>query len=141
MPGREQTGKRSDQAVFTALGYLAILVLLILAAFLIGTAMYLVIGKRQVSLDAYDRWGGLAIFTTGTFGYLISRSRRYWREGAFWAVATCLLLVHVLSYSIVLTSAERWNGIWFLLISMAEAPTLVVVSDRSTRRFLKGKRR
>jgi peptidoglycan/LPS O-acetylase OafA/YrhL len=141
MPGQRQTGKKRDQAIFTVLGYLAIVVLLILVAFLIGAAMYLTVGKRQLSLDAYDRWGGLAIFTTGMFGYLIRRSRRYWREGAFWAATTFLLLIHLISYSIVLTSVEHWNGIWFLLISIAEAPTIVAISDWSTRRFLKVKGR
>ncbi len=140
MSSRQQTSKRKDQFVFTMLGYLVIVVILILVAFSIGIAMYWIVGKRQASLDWYERWGGLAIFTMGIFGYLIKVSRRHWRQKVFWATTACLLLVHLSLYSIVLTSIAHWNGIWFLVISIIEAPTVVAIS-RWSLRLLKGQGR
>ena len=118
-------------------GYLVIIVILVLVAFLIGIAMYWIIGEHQVSLDWYEKWGGLVIFTMGTFGYLMKVSRRYWREKLFWATTACLMLVHLVLYSIILTSVAHWHGIWFLVISVAEAPAIVVISNWSVRHFVR----
>ncbi len=66
--------------------------------------------------DAFIRWGGLAGFTLGLFGFFIGDSEKILRQWRFWALFAILLVVHLTAFVIVLLHIEEWRLTWFMVI-------------------------
>jgi apolipoprotein N-acyltransferase len=79
--------------------------------------------------DAFIRWGGLAGFTSGLFGYFINESRQYFRERRFWTLTAILMAVHVTAFAIVLTHVEEWKLMWFMVMVL-EHPVFAYLRSR-----------
>jgi hypothetical protein len=79
--------------------------------------------------DAFIRWGGLAGFTAGLFGYFISNSRQYVRERRFWALITGLLALHLTAFGVLLEHVEVWKLTWFMVMAF-EYPIFIFLRSR-----------
>jgi hypothetical protein len=66
--------------------------------------------------EAFIRWGGLAGFTSGLFGYFINESRQYLRSQTFWVLIALLLIVHLVAFVILLVYMEEWRLMWFMVM-------------------------
>src|SRR5678816_4188166 len=90
-------GKRGS-FFYTLLGYLMILVFLLATALLIGAALYrfVIVPDRIPPVGAIGKWGGLILFTFGTFLFVIKKSRTRWRNRTFWiGLGAILSLIHI----------------------------------------------
>jgi len=74
--------------------------------------------------DAFIRWGGLAGFTAGLFGYFVKESREYFRVRRFWTLTAVLLIVHLMAFAIVLTHLAEWKLMWFMVMAL-EYPVFI----------------
>jgi hypothetical protein len=79
--------------------------------------------------DAFIRWGGLAGFTLGLFGYFASDSRQYLRLRQFWALTAILLAVHLAGFVILLTRLDEWQLMWFTVM-VFEYPVFIILRSR-----------
>jgi hypothetical protein len=125
---------------YTLLGYLLILVFLLATALLIGAILYgfVIVPDRMPSVDAFAKWGGLAIFTTATFWFVIQKSRTRWRNRMFWIALGAIFAVHITSFLVGFRYVEPWRDWYFLVISTLEAPSIMTVLPWTFERF--GKR-
>jgi hypothetical protein len=122
-------GRERSRFVYTMVGYMLIGAILILLALGIGAVMYWAVVARHMSADSFGRWGGLAIFTVLTFWYVLKKCKAHWKKRAFWAVASGLLVLHLMCYGLLLSSVEHWNDVWFLVISTVEGPIAVSLTN------------
>lgn len=79
--------------------------------------------------DAFIRWGGLAGFSAGLFGFFISDSRAYLRERRFWISTALLFAAHLAAFVILLTHVSEWRLMWFVGMAL-EYPVFVLVRSR-----------
>jgi hypothetical protein len=75
----------------------------------------------------YLRWLALVFYTLIVFGAAVSEFRPSWKRIAFWLCVCALFLVHIAAYILVLRAVAEWRNIWFLPLSIAECPVLVLV--------------
>ena len=69
---------------------------------------------------AWDKWGGLTLFTLGLFAFFVCDSEKFLRQWRFWAVTATLLAGHLVIFAIILTHVEEWRrpGLWGWLSSI-----------------------
>jgi hypothetical protein len=79
--------------------------------------------------DAFIRWGGLAGFTAGLFGYFVNESRQYLRDRPFWQLTAVLLVVHLAAFVILLTHVGEWKLMWFIVM-VVEYPVFINLRSR-----------
>lgn len=125
---------RPNQGIYTLLGYLLICVCLLLVAIVIGTIAYWAVIVRHLTDDSFRRWGGLAIFAVGTFGYILNRFRIHWHSRVLWATVAGLSILHVAAFSVALSLIHDWNDVWFLVVCTLEIPVLVKIVNMSLQR-------
>lgn len=98
---------------------------------LLGTSGFLIAffvveyGDAPWALPA--RWLALIVYTPLVFGAVVREFRRSWGRIAFWLCVLGLLAVHTAGYAAVLAHIEAWRNIWFLPLSIAECPILVLI--------------
>lgn len=125
-----------NQWVYTLLGYILILVILVLIALIIGVGVYWMASHGfRPSHEALVKWVGFAVFTPTIFGWTIKGSRWRWRNKVFWATIGSLLFVHILAFWVLQRYIEHWSMLWFAIISTAEVPLLMTVVEWATHRF------
>ena len=130
----------SGSFFYTLLGYLAILVILALIAFLIGAVMYWSNFDRllvSAPRDTVMKWIGFALYTPVTFWIVIKGSRQRWRNNVFWWTITSLLFVHVVLFLAIFRYVDHWNLLYSVLIFMIEGPIILTVSNWTFERFSK----
>ena len=112
--------------------------LLVLASILIAFALlwfgFAILGKWGE--EAYDRWGGLTLFTLGLFALFVGDSEKFLRQWRFWAVAAVLLTGHLAAFAIVLTLVKEWRTMWFMVM-VIEYPIFLFLRDRFVEPSLK----
>ena len=91
---------------------IALLVLLVLAAFIILTK-----GRVRPS----GGWIGFAGCTALLFWLTIRQSRELWRRVGYWFTMVGLLVVHSLAFIAVLRAYPEWRMIWFAPVVIVEA--------------------
>ena len=65
--------KRRGDLIYTFLGYVVILAILIVVASIIGGGVYLLLRAGvKPSQDSFVKWGGLIVFTPIVFGIVIN---------------------------------------------------------------------
>ena len=65
-------------------------------------------------------WLALAVFTSCLFWITIRQSREYWRRLGFWLAMAGLLVVHLLSFVVILRAYPEWREIWFVPVIIVE---------------------
>jgi len=73
------------------------------------------------------RWVAMAFYTILVFGAALREFRASWRLPLFWLHAFALLLVHTTAYVLLLRTVVEWRNIWFVPLSIAECPILMLV--------------
>jgi len=130
----------SGSSFYTLLGYLAILVILALIAFLIGAVMYWTNFNGvlvSASRDTVVKWVGFAVYTPVTFWIVIKGSRQRWHNKIFWWTTTSLLFVHTACLVAIFRYVEHWNLLYSVLIFMIEGPIILTVSNWTFEKFRK----
>jgi hypothetical protein len=82
-----------------------------------------------VSHEVFAKWGALAIFTMGIFGFFISDSREHVKVHKFWALVAILLALHLTGWIIFLRQVGEWRPIWFSVMVL-EFPVFSHLRDR-----------
>lgn len=124
------------QVVDMLVGYTAILAMMAVLAFVIGTcAVWLLNHGLKPSTDAIRKWVGLTGVTLSLFGFAIKQSRRFWRSKVFWATIGTLLIIHTGAFLVVFRGVEQWRVAWFFFISTLEIVPIFAVLDWSMVRF------
>ncbi len=133
MSGQDKRGS----FFYTLLGYLAILVILLVIALTIGASLYwfVILPGRIPARDAFAKWSGLAIFTLGTFGFVVKKSRTRWRSRAFWIILGAILAVHITVFLVIFRYVEPWREWYLLIVCTVEAPSIMTVLHWSFERF------
>jgi hypothetical protein len=130
----------SGSFFYTLLGYLAILAILALIAFLIGAVMYWSNFNRllvSASRDTIVKWVGFILYTPVTFWIVIKGSRQRWRNNVFWWTTASLLFTHVVFFLTIFRYVEHWNLLYWVVILMIEGPVISIVSNWTFERFSK----
>lgn len=129
------------QLVDMLLGYTAILAIMAAVAFVIGAcAVWLLNHGLKLSTDAFTKYVGLTFMTLALFGFVITRSRRFWESKAFWATIGTLLIIHIGAFLVVLHGVEHWRMAWFFFVCTMEIVPISAVLDWSMVRFGKASR-
>jgi hypothetical protein len=125
---------------YTLLGYLAILLILLAIALLIGAGLYwlVIIPKRFPSDDSLVKGIGFTLNTPGIFWWVIKESRPRWRNKVYWWTTTGLLFVHTVCFLVAFRYVQHWTLWYFLVISTLEVPVIMAVVDWTFEKF--GKR-
>lgn len=137
-------GTLNDESgrMYTLLGYVLILMILIVAALLIGSGAYWML-KRNIlpSGPSFEKWGGLAFNTIILFGWVIKEERRLWSDRVFWTTLGALLAIHLGAFYIILSRFEQWRLFWFFVICTAEVIPISATIDWSVDHFGRRHRR
>ncbi len=124
------SGRSTNASFFyTLLGYLVILLILLVIALIIGAGLYwfVVIPGRFPSSDAFAKWSGLAMFTLGTFWWVIKESRPRWHNKAFWWTIVTVLFIHIAGFLVAFRYVEHWRTFHFFVICTIETPMIMTL--------------
>jgi hypothetical protein len=75
------------------------------------------------------RWIGLTVWTVVVFGVVVRSRRKYWTRGTFWLATASILTVHLLAFTVVLSTYPLWRPVWFIPIAIVEAGLFGAVLD------------
>jgi hypothetical protein len=125
---------RRDQLLYTLLGYVLIVAIMVAMGAAIAAGTLWAVNHR-VSDDSLVKWGGLALNTLAIFGWVIKQSRRRWRNRVFWWTLTGILVMHLATFWVILINVEHWRMAWFLVICTLEVIPITAVLDWSMDRF------
>jgi len=93
--------KRTD-LIYTLLGYIVILAILVVVVLIMGEGAYLLlINGIRPSVDSLHKWIGLTGSPLLTFAFAIKESTRHWHNKLFWAALTGLLIVHLACFLVL----------------------------------------
>ncbi len=131
------TVNREAPAVYTVLGYVAILAATVVVALVLGTLSYLLVirGGVQFRGESSTKWFGFAWFSAFTFGYVIKRCRRHRHKKIFWCVIAALLAAHIGIFLVLFRLVEHWRYAWFVLILIVEGPFIDALANWGVRRL------
>ena len=122
--------KRTD-LIYTVLGYIVILAILVVVALIMGGGAYLLlINGIRPSVDSLHKWIGLTVSTLVTFVFAIKELRRHWHNKLFWTALTGLLIVHLACFLALFNFIQHWTVVWFFLICTFEIPLIIFLADR-----------
>lgn len=128
--------KNRGQLIYTLLGYILMLVILVAIALIIGVGVYWFVNQGiRPSHDSMVKWTGLIVFTPVTFGFAVKQSKSHWRNKIFWATMTGMLIVHFTGFWIMSQLITHWSMIWFFVTCAVEGPLIVSVADWMARHF------
>jgi hypothetical protein len=130
-------GPSHSHPFYTLLGYLLILVFLLAIALLIGAILYrfVTVPGRIISVEAFEKWGGLAIFTTAAFSFVIQKSRTRWRSRTFWMILGAIFVVHFALLLAGFRYVRPWRDWYWLVICTVEALSIAMFLDWTFERF------
>ena len=135
--------KPRNSVVYTVLGYIAILGILVVIAIVFGSGVVFIgrffsekgIAISERSVIGWSKWGGLVVDSILLFGWAIKHYKRLWRNRVFWNALTLLLAVHLAVFWFMLRAVQNWQMIWFLLTWPVELALIVTVIDWSMAQF------
>lgn len=137
MSANGQTMKKKPNPC-TLLGYLLIAIAASLAGVIIA-AGGLWVARSGVSTKSFEKWFGFLFFDALTFIWVVTKSRQHWVDGVFWITIASLLLISVSGLGAMLLEVESVRLFWFFLMSMAEYPIIIAITEWTTRKFSKHK--
>jgi hypothetical protein len=132
-----QTMKKKPNP-YTLLGYLFIAIAVSLAGVIIA-AGGLWIARSGVYPKSFEKWFGFLFFDALTFIWVVTKSRHHWVDGVFWITIVSLLLISVSGLGAMLLQVESVRLFWFFLMSIAEFPVIIAITEWTTRKFGKHK--
>lgn len=123
---------------YILLGYLLIAVAVSLAGVIIA-AGGLWVAQGGVSTRSFEKWFGFLFFEALTFIWVVTKSKRHWVDGVFWITIASLLSISVTGLGAVLLQVEGVRLFWFFLMSIAEYPVIIAITEWTTHKFGKHK--
>jgi hypothetical protein len=102
---------------------------ILIALTLVGLVIWGADHYPSVDANRFGKWLALVGNTAVLFGYAIKSGREFWRRRAFWLVISVFLASHLLVFSLILSSVQRFPFYWFVVTYPIELSAIAIALD------------